>query len=311
VRVRAIGLEVEPQLAKLVKEAPEGDDWLHELKFDGYRIFARLDGGRVTLLSRRGLDWTAEFPEVAAAVARLPARAALLDGEVAVLLADGRTSFGSMGAADGHTYFAFDLLRLDGEDIAALPIEERKARLAALVAAAPGITYSDHVIGGGGAFFQAACARNLEGIISKRRGLPYQPGRGPGWLKTKCTIRQELVIGGFTDPEGARQGIGALLVGHYEGGDLIYAGKVGTGFTQKLAIGLRAKLDALARPTSPFAGKPPLRHAHWVEPELVAEIEATEWTGNALRHPVFKGLRADKPAREVVRERAAPSARSR
>lgn len=299
---------MELQLARLVKEAPEGDDWLHEVKFDGYRIVARLEGGRTTLWSRNGIDWTASFPEVVAAVERLPAREAVIDGEVAVRLPDGRTSFGAMHAEGEHTYFAFDLLRRDGEDVAALPLEERKARLAALVGGVPGIHYSDHVIGGGGAFFQTACARGLEGIISKRRDLPYQPGRGPGWVKTKCTLRQELVIGGFTDPEGARRGIGALLLGYHEDGALRYAGKVGTGFTQKLAIELRATLDAIERPTSPFAGKPPVRRAHWVEPRLVAEIEMTEWPdGGHLRHPSFKGLREDKPASQVVRETSARS----
>ena len=308
---------VEPQLARLVKEAPDGDEWLHELKFDGYRILARLDDGEVRLLTRRGHDWTAQFPGIAEAVGALGARAALVDGEVAVVLPDGKTSFqalqNALGARrEGLTYFVFDLLHLDGDDLARRPLEERKARLAALVAASkvPAIRYSDHVEGRGGEFFRTACGRGLEGIISKRRDLPYQSGRGNGWLKTKCVQRQELVIGGFTEPEGSRVGIGALLVGYHVDGRLVYAGKVGTGFTQKLAREVRARLDPLEQARSPFTPEP--RRAwtgggvHWVRPEVVAEVEMTEWTDDGrARHPSFKGLRADKPARDVVKEEPA------
>lgn len=250
---------VEPQLAKLVKVAPEGDAWLHELKFDGYRILARLDRGEVTLWSRRGQDWTAQLPTVRAAIAALPAKTALIDGEVAVVMSDGRTSFQALQNAfsgttpAGLTYFVFDLLHLDGEEVARRPLEERKARLRTLVDGAdPLVRFSDHVDGQGGAFFARACAQGLEGIISKARGEPYRSGRHDGWVKTKCVQRQELVIGGFTEPgNGARDGLGALLVGHYRDGALVYAGKVGTGFTQRSARELRAKLDALAQDTGP------------------------------------------------------------
>jgi bifunctional non-homologous end joining protein LigD len=309
----------ELQLATLVEEVPEGDEWLHEQKFDGYRILAHREGPRVTLRSRRWKDWTAAFPPVAAAVAALPAARAILDGEVAAVLPDGRTSFQALQNAFGRpgadvVYFVFDLLAQDGEDLRARPLEERKARLAALVAGSRGaLRYSDHVIGGGARFFELACRSGLEGIVSKRRDAPYLPGRGRAWVKTKCVQRQELVIGGFTEPEGSRTGIGALLVGYYEGGRLVYAGKVGTGYTQQMLADLRARLDAIAAPAPPFEPAPPRvwtgPRRHWVKPELVAEVAFGEWTAEGrLRHPSFQGLRLDKRPTDVVRERPAGAA---
>ena len=305
------------QLARLVSRAPEGEDWLHEQKFDGYRIVAELERGRVRLLSRRFRDWTARFPTVARAVERLPAERALLDGEVAVVLPDGRTSFQALQNAFGGgpanlAYFVFDLLALDGEDVGKLPLDQRKARLRALLERAgdPVLRYSDHVIGHGGEFFQLACARGLEGIVSKRRDAPYAPGRGGTWQKTKCLLRQELVIGGYTDPEGARTHVGALLVGYYDHRRLIYAGKVGTGFTMKMLVELKAELDPLATASSPFDPEPSRAWTgpgrHWVKPALVAEVAFSEWTNDGrLRHPSFQGLRRDKRPSEVVRERPA------
>lgn len=304
----------ELQLATLVDAVPEGDEWLHEQKFDGYRILARREGRRVTLSSRRGKDWTEAFPQVAEAVAALPARRAILDGEVAVVLPDGRTSFQALQNAFGRpganlVYFVFDLLAEGGEDLRARPLEERKARLAALVAGAPAaIRYSEHVVGGGARFFEAACRSGLEGVVSKRRDAPYLSGRGNAWLKTKCVQRQELVIGGFTEPERSRVGLGALLVGYHDGGRLVYAGKVGTGYTQRVLGELRARLDPLVRPSSPFDPEPPRAwtgpRRHWVEPALVAEIAFGEWTDDGrLRHPSFQGLRLDKRPADVVRER--------
>lgn len=305
----------QPQLATLVKTTPAGDEWLHEIKFDGYRIGCHVRRGRATLTSRNGHDWTAAFPEIAAAAARLDVRDALLDGEVAMVLPDGRTSFQALqnvsGAASRASlvYFVFDLLRLDGRSLEAQPLEERKARLRALVGRRKTgrIRYADHVEGRGDEFFRQACRLGLEGIVSKRRDLPYHPGRHGSWLKTKCTLRQEFVIGGFTDPEGMRSGLGALLVGHYDDGRLAFAGKVGTGFTHKSALDLRRQLDAIEQPRSPFDPPPPGalgRRAHWVRPALVCEVVFTEWTTDGrIRHPSFQGLRRDKPPREVVRER--------
>src|SRR5262249_11221138 len=224
---------------RLVDAPPEGTEWLHEIKLDGYRIGCRIDGSDIHLLSRNGKDWTRRFPAVRDAVARLPVRQALLDGEVAMLLPDGRTSFQALqnafaGSDRGEiVYFVFDLLHLDGDDISKLPLEQRKHRLQELLRAAKirvHLRYSDHVIGQGLAFFEQACRQGLEGIVSKLRARPYEPGRGPAWLKTKCIQRQEFVIAGFTDPQGSRTGIGALLVGVYNHGALVYAGKVGTGF---------------------------------------------------------------------------------
>jgi bifunctional non-homologous end joining protein LigD len=304
----------ELQLATLVDTAPAGPDWLHEQKFDGYRILAELDRGKVRLLSRRFKDWTEAFPTVAAAVARLPATYALLDGEVAAVLPDGRTSFQALQnsrAGANIAYFVFDLLALDRDDLAPLPLEQRKTRLAQLIAPARGepgvLRYSDHVVGDGPAFFALACRRGLEGIISKRRDKPYTPGRGPTWLKTKCLLRQEFVIGGFTDPEGARVGIGALLIGVYDRERLIYAGKVGTGYSHRMLLELRDQLASLERPASPFSPEPPRAwtggRRHWVAPDLVAEVAFGEWTDDGrLRHPSFQGLRLDKSPRDVVRE---------
>ena len=312
--------EYTPQLAALVKTAPSGDEWLHEIKFDGYRIGCRVRGGSVTLYSRSGKDWTAAFPDVVAAIATLTLADALFDGEVASVLPDGRTSFQSLqnsgGDAPGGTdaprgtivYFIFDLLRLDGTRLESLPLEQRKAQLKKLLGrrTTGRLRYSAHVDGNGGAFFAQACRMGLEGIISKRRDLPYRAGRHGGWVKTKCIMRQEFVVGGFTDPEGARAGLGALLIGHYVGEQLVFAGRVGTGFSHQAALDLRARLDALEQTQSPFTPPPsgPLgRTAHWVRPKLVCEVAFTEWTSDGkIRHPSYQGLRADKRPRDVVRE---------
>jgi bifunctional non-homologous end joining protein LigD len=307
------------QLATLVDHPPEGDEWFHEQKFDGYRILAELDDGRVRLLSRRFNDWTSKFPTISQAVVHLPARRAILDGEVAVLLPDGRTSFQGLqssfsGEAANLVYFVFDLLAVDDESLAGSPLEQRKTRLEALVnrrrATSATVRYSDHVVGSGAAFFRLACENGLEGIVSKRRDKPYLPGRGLTWQKTKCILRQELVIAGFTDPEGSRTGIGALLVGYYEHGKLVYAGKVGTGYTHKMLVELRELLEPIEQAASAFEPAPARAwtgpNRHWVAPKYVAEVAFSEWTNDGrLRHPSFQGLRHDKVAREVVRERPA------
>jgi bifunctional non-homologous end joining protein LigD len=303
-----------PQLAQLVKSAPSGGEWLHELKYDGYRIGCRIDNGRVTLISRKGNDWTASFPEIARAAKALKVKSALLDGEVCVVLPDGRTSFQALqnlASADRArlVYFAFDLLHLDGRSLLGEPLEARKAALEKIVRG-DRIRFSGHLDADGPDAFREACRLRLEGIISKPRNAPYQSGKRAGWLKTKCVLRQEFVIGGFTDPEGAREGIGALLVGVYDGDRLVFAGKVGTGFTTKGARELRTRLNGIEIKECPFSPRPAGwlgKNAHWVKPQLVGEVEFTEWTGDGkIRHPSFQGLRKDKAAKDVVRE--SPSA---
>ncbi len=314
-----------PQLALLVKSVPEGAEWFHEIKYDGYRIGCRIDRGKTTLYSRNNKDWTANFPEVVAAAGDLRVSNAFLDGEVGVVLPDGRTSFQALQNAIGSrqhaglVYYVFDLLFLDGEDLCARPLEARKDRLRQILGGLGSslFRYSDHVAGNGAALFKQACDLKLEGIVSKRRDLPYQAGRRDSWVKTKCVNRQEFVIGGFTDPEGSRVGIGALLVGHYDaGGRLIFAGKVGTGFTNKSSLEMRKRLEALEIDKTPFAAGLDTwlaRHAHWVRPDLVAEVNFTEWTGDGkIRHPSFQGLRVDRAPTEIRREEpSAPPAASK
>ena len=305
-----------PQLATLVKDAPSGADWIHEIKFDGYRIGCAINGRGITLISRNGKDWTRAFPPVVEAASKLKVKSALIDGEVAMVLPDGRTSFQALqnAGASGATlvYFVFDLLFHDGRPLDMVPLEERKARLRALVGRRTSgrIRYADHVEGRGHEFLAQACRLGLEGIVSKRRDQPHRDGRHRDWLKTKCSLRQEFVIGGFTEPEGARAGLGALLIGYYEGTRLVFSGRVGTGFTQKFAADLRRRLDAIERKTSPFDPPPsgPLaRRAHWVAPTLVCEVQFTEWTSDGnIRHPSFQGLRTDKRPEEVVRELPRP-----
>jgi bifunctional non-homologous end joining protein LigD len=308
---------IEPELATLVKAAPAGDSWLHEMKLDGYRMLCRVEGGQTCMMSRSGKDWTDQFPSIARVASRLPVRTAWIDGEVVVLGADGRTSFQSLqNALSGQHatrlhYFAFDLPYLDGYDLRQVPLVERKRLLEALLQDAPEtLRYSSHVQGSGEAFLKGACDHELEGIVSKRAQSVYQGGRCRDWLKVKCSARQELVIAGFTDPQGSRSGFGALLLGiHDKDGTLRYAGKVGTGFNDEMLAGLYKKLKPLEVKQPAFINPPrgyEAKGAHWVRPVLVAEVEFTEWTNDGtLRHPSFQGLREDKKAEEVVREQPA------
>ena len=308
---------LEPELATLVDTAPEGDDWLHELKFDGYRLLARLENGEVTLLTRRGNDWTERMTSVAEDLAKLDVKSALLDGEVVVLDERGVSSFQSLqnalGGERGRTlvYYAFDLLHLDGHDLRAVPLVERKALLKALLDARRSelpetIRLSEHVVGQGPEFFAKAGELGVEGIVSKRANAPYRSGRGRDWLKVKCLKRQEFVVVGFTEPAGSRSHFGALLVAVQQGGELSYAGRVGTGFTEASLRELHEKLAGLETREPPVANPPrgaDARGVHWVRPELVAEVAFTEFTGDGvLRHPTFQGLRDDKSPKDVRRE---------
>lgn len=308
--------KIDMQLATLAKQPPVGDQWLHEIKFDGYRIICRVDGGRARLITRGDQDWTGRMPTIARAAEALPVERAILDGEVVALLPNGVSSFQALQNAfrgersEPLVYYVFDLLYLDGHDLRGAPLEQRKARLAELLdhnTSRGALRYADHVEGEGEQFFAESCRLGLEGIISKRRDRAYVAGRGYDWLKTKCVRRDEFVIGGFTEPEGARHGLGALLVGYYERPKrFVYAGRVGTGFSDKLLTDLRKRLERLEQPRSPFADFPPRstpRGTHWVKPELVGQIEFGNWTDDGrLRHPSFQGLREDKPAGEITRD---------
>jgi bifunctional non-homologous end joining protein LigD len=303
---------IPPELAFETAVSADGSGWVHELKLDGYRIQARKDGDEVRLLTRTGLDWTHRMKAIAAHVAALPAETALLDGEVVVVEENGTTSFAALQAAFQEgvkrplTYFVFDLLHFDGHTLRGLPLTERKTVLHQLVGdAGEYLRYSDHIESSGETVFQKACELHAEGIISKRGDAPYRSGRSGDWVKRKCVHEQEFVIGGFTLPSNGSHGIGSLLLGYYEGKHLIYAGRTGTGFTQKTHRLLRDKLDKLRQSATPFHDPPPeaFRKSLWVRPELVAQVSFATWTAdNVVRQAAFHGLREDKPADQVRRE---------
>ena len=292
---------------------PDGKGWLHEVKFDGYRIIGRKVGSEVTLFSRSGLDWTVRFPAVARALAKLPCRDALVDGEVAFVLPSGITDFKSLqehidSPHPAIRYFLFDLLELDGKDWRRTPLLERKARLAELLSGKtipPRLIYSDHVQGSGRAFLASACASGLEGVVSKRANAPYRSGRSKAWLKIKCGARAEFVIGGYSRSSVKGRPFSSLLLGTFQDGAFNYAGKVGTGFGEADSGELAKRFKPLERKTSPFVvvPAPERRGTVWLEPRLVAEIAYTEWTRDGrLRHPSFQGLREDKRAADVHRD---------
>ena len=305
---------IPPMLATLVKSTPGDDRWLHEIKFDGYRIQARVADGKVTLFTRSGRDWTDRFGrEMNEALAALPARQAVLDGEVVVESSGRSSDFSALQAdlAEGRTdrmvYYVFDLLHLDGRDLTNLPLVDRKRLLEGLVAPASGaVRISEHLSDKGDVVLRHACRLGLEGIISKLRDGPYRSGRGNGWVKSKCSARQEFVVAGFLPSTVSSRAIGSLVLGVFEGDRLKPVGRVGTGFSATLAEQLYTKLEALETDRQPF--DPPLprseaRGVRFVRPELVAEVDFRAWTGDGnLRHASFKGLREDKDAREVTGE---------
>ena len=317
---RAMPARLLPMLATLVKAPPHGDDWMHEVKYDGYRMLCRIENGKARVQSRNGKDWTAQVSGLARDAARLDVESAWIDGELCAIDAQGRSSFQALQnafegtAAASLVYFAFDLLYLDGRDLRELPLQRRKALLkAVLERSKTQIRYSPDVRGAGAQVFKQSCPAGLEGIISKRIDSTYADGRRTrDWLKVKCLRRQEMVIGGYTEPQGSRNGFGALLLGYYEDGVLRYSGKVGTGFNETTLTTLFNKLKRREQDAPPFANAPrgyAAKGAHWLRPELVAEIQFTEWSeGGALRHPVFIALREDKKASEVVREKEMPLA---
>ncbi|QVQ54920.1 non-homologous end-joining DNA ligase [Spiractinospora alimapuensis] len=306
-------------LATLTDDVFSDDDWIFERKFDGERVLAVHDGSQAFLLSRTGRTLDRTYPEIKAAVTRSTGHRLVIDGEI-VAFEGGLTSFSRLQRRMGLTrpqdvrqstvavyYYVFDLLHLDGHDTTRLPLRTRKRLLRSAVTWQSPLFFTQHRNADGAEYFAAACQRGWEGVIAKRGDAPYRPGRGRSWLKLKCVDEQEFVIGGFTPPRGSRVGFGALLVGYFERGRLRYAGKVGTGYDTATLRSLRSRLDGLRRDASPFAERVNEKDSRWVTPELVAEVGFSEWTNDQrLRHPRFLGLRRDKPATEVVRERPQP-----
>ncbi|MGH7058443.1 MAG: non-homologous end-joining DNA ligase, partial [Acetobacteraceae bacterium] len=311
---------IEPELATLVTKPPSGPDWIHEVKLDGYRMLCRIENGVRRFLTRRGHDWTTRISALVERI-RLPVETAAIDGELVALDGRGFTNFGALQQAladddaDRMAFFAFDLLHLDGIDLRALPLIERKEKLRELLkrntADGAPIFFSEHFQVEGDRFFGNACEMALEGVVSKRIGAPYRSGRSPNWMKTKCRQRQEFAIGGFTERASGPGQVGAVLLGYYDGDRLAYAGKVGAALGASEMSRLRKHLDGLRAVRSPFAVKvPATRDTIWVRPEAVCEVDFHNWTSDGrLRQGRFEGLRLDKGARDVMRERPGPSAK--
>lgn len=306
---------IPPMLATLVKDHFSHPDWIYEPKWDGERILAFRTAKGVKLYSRNQKLANASYPELVRALEAQDARDFVVDGEVVAY--DGkRTSFSMlqprMHVSDPEKalrtgvavhYCVFDVMHLDGYDTTRLPVLERKKLLKAALDIREPLRSTTHRKRDGEKYLDEMCAKGEEGVIAKLTSGGYEPGRSKLWLKFKCVLDQELVIAGFTDPQGGRVGIGALLIGYYDGDELRYAGKVGTGFNTKLLADLRAQLERLEVEPSPFADAPRFKGVHWVKPKLVAQIGFMEWTRDGrLRHPRFLGLRRDKKPREVVRE---------
>ena len=306
---------VAPSLALRLDDAPSGEAWLHEVKFDGYRLEARIENGKVTLLTRNRLEWTNRFAAVAKALATLGVETALLDGEVVVEDADGGTTFSDLvadlkaGRSDRMVYYAFDLLHLNGVDLRGAALVDRKAVLAQVLKRRRDgkVRFSEHVAGEGELVMDKACELGLEGIISKRADKPYRSGRSGDWIKTTCHLTDEFVIGGYLDSNAYSEAVGALALGAYERGRLVYVGRVGTGFNRRTANEVWQAAQPLRTASSPFVGKldaTQRRGVCWIRPELVAQVQYRAWTGDGiLRHASFKGLREDKPARTIRRPR--------
>jgi len=307
---------LEPALASLAKHCPKGEDWLHEIKFDGYRIVAFLDHGKVILRTRQGHDWTKRFPEIAAGLERLPVNMAILDGEVTALSADGRSNFSALQDALSRrgtsplVYHLFDAPYLEGFDLRKSRLEDRKALLEAMLSrnSYARVQYVDHVVGGGAEFFEQCRKLGLEGMMSKRRGSTYQSGRSDVWLKNKCVLAEPFVVGGYSTTRGETK-LRALLVGYHDAeGRLIYCGRVGSGFSEQSAAEIERRLGVIARNDSPFSIPVPRESGkifHWVRPQLVAQIKYAGWTSdNILWHPRFEALRDDTEPTEIVRESA-------
>jgi bifunctional non-homologous end joining protein LigD len=293
----------------VLSDEPFSDpDWIFERKLDGVRCIAHRDGSGLRLLSRTEREMNGQFPELAEALAAEPCSDFVVDGEVVALDSRGVTSFARLQRRGKERVavllYLFDMMRHEGADLRELPLRERKSRLRRALRFEDPIRFTVHRNEAGEQLFEEACRKGLEGVIAKRADSPYRATRSRDWLKLKCHAEQELVIGGFTAPQGSRTDFGALLVGYFEGDSLRYAGKVGTGFSRSTLAELGAKLRALETDESPFAEVHPVpRGTRWVKPELVAQIAFAEWTRDGrLRHPRYLGLRDDKPAREVVRE---------
>jgi bifunctional non-homologous end joining protein LigD len=312
----------EPMKALLVDALPKGADWIYEVKFDGYRALAIKDGQKISLFSRNGKSFAGRFADVARSLEELNASQAVLDGEIVATDADGRSSFQLLQAFQNPAaglkpplfYYAFDLLNLDGKDLTELPLVRRKALLESLLAPMPQVVrFSASIEAEPSRLVEEMKARGLEGVVAKKKNSTYQHGQRRGaWVKYKWSKEQEFVIGGFTRPKGTREHFGAVLVGYYEGDELIYVSKVGSGFDSRLLQSMHKKFEKLLTSQCPFSNLPErapgltageMKKCSWIKPILVCQISFTEWTrDNHLRHPLFLGLREDKPPREVIRE---------